>query len=222
MASKRRPRGYWNNFANLEAELRAFVDEHGEPGMMPTTEQLRAADHAILIWPINLYGGITAVAQRLGLATLRKPQRRRNYWLDFDNVKRELLAFIERQGEPGVMPTQAEMHAAGRFDLCHAMLRHGGEFQLAEQLGLRMARPRKPKGYWDAPGRLEEELLAYIVEHGTPGVLPYQQELERDGRSDLVHAIRLNGGSAAVAQRLGLAMRPVGRRKGQPTGSGAD
>jgi len=65
--------------------------------------------------------------------------------------------------------------------------------------------PAKPPGYWDDLAVLEQELLAFIAEHGTVGVMPTHAMLWSAGRGDLSGAMHRHGGVMAVAERLGLA-----------------
>ncbi len=64
--------------------------------------------------------------------------------------------------------------------------------------------PAKPPGYWDDIAVLERELLAFIAEHGAPGVMPTHTMLRSAGRGDLSRAMHQHGGIMAVAERLGL------------------
>ena len=68
-----------------------------------------------------------------------------------------------------------------------------------------MASKRKPNGYWDDFSNLECELLAFMEERGTPGVMPTASELIEAGRSDLASAVnKKHGGYLAVIEKLGL------------------
>src|SRR5438445_749981 len=149
-AYRKKPQGYWNDFANVERELLAFIEDHGTPGVMPTQDELTKTKRGDLKNAISKkHGGYPAVAERLGLefTCTAKP---RGYWSDFSNVERELLAFIKEHGTPGVMPTAAELAKAGRGDLTGAISNHhGGYLPVAEQLGLKLAYVAKPPGYWD-------------------------------------------------------------------------
>jgi hypothetical protein len=71
--------------------------------------------------------------------------------------------------------------------------------------------PAKPLRYWDDFAVLDRELLAFIAEHGQPGVMPKQKDLCQAGRADLSLAITRSGGQHAVAERLGL--RPADARR---------
>jgi hypothetical protein len=63
-------------------------------------------------------------------------KKQRGGWKEFDNVARELLAFIEKQGTPGVMPTEGELTKASQGSLLGAIKKHGGTHKVAEALGL--------------------------------------------------------------------------------------
>ncbi len=199
--TKRRA-GYWNDFENLKSAILAFIEEHGTHGVMPTESELKKVgrnDLAIAI--LRKHGGYRMVATRMALVFAYKISPR-NYWHDFSNIEREILNYIGSNGTEGVMPTQQELQKAGRSDLVSAIKKHGDYQAVAERLGLTYAKRRD--GYWDDPSNLERELLTYISEHGTPGVMPAHEELSKGGRSDLASAISTHGGYRVVAERFGL------------------
>jgi hypothetical protein len=68
-ADTRRPHNHWADFANLERELRAFLEEPGRPQGMPTLGELIAADRFDLHYAVQRHGGVRAVAERLGVQT---------------------------------------------------------------------------------------------------------------------------------------------------------
>jgi ribosomal protein L13E len=197
-----KPWGYWNDFAVLERELLAFIAEHGSPGVMPTHTTLRSAGRGDLSRAMHQHGGIMAVAQRLGLVydSRCKPPR---YWQDLAVIDRELLAFIAAHGEPGVMPTEASLTAAGRGDLANAISRAGGQYATAQRLGLRPADTRRAPNQWADFANLERELRAFVEEPGRPQRMPTLAELIAAGRFDLHYAVQRNGGVLVVAERLG-------------------
>jgi hypothetical protein len=116
----------------------AFIAAYGEAGVMPTKATLTAAGRGDLENAISRAGGQHAVAQRLGLrpADTRRPT---NQWADFDNLERELRAFVDEPGRPQRMPSLDELIAAGRFDLHYAVQRYGGVRVVAARLGWRTA-----------------------------------------------------------------------------------
>src|SRR5579859_2439315 len=129
--SMRRPRNYWTDFANVERELRAFIAEHGTPGVMPTPREMAAAGHSTLVEAIAKHGGQFAIAQRLNL-TGRPVNHSGTYWQDFNNVERELRAFLAKRTSPTLMPTQRDFHESGRADLLHGIWLHGGVSAVAQ------------------------------------------------------------------------------------------
>lgn len=67
MSHTKKAYGYWQNFENVEQELLELIEMHGTPGVMMTSEQLKALNRGDLMDAIMQHGGITAVAHRLGL-----------------------------------------------------------------------------------------------------------------------------------------------------------
>jgi hypothetical protein len=215
-----KPPGYWKEFASLERELLAFIEEHGVPGAMPTHRAMRSAGRLDLASGIRDHGGLVAVGERLGLAHRghRKPH---NYWKDPENIQRELLAFIAEHGEPGVMPKKREMEQAGRIDLSLAVTRSGGQHVVAERLGLRPADSRRAPNQWADFATLERELGAFIAEPGRPQRMPTLVELIAAGRFDLHYAIQRHGGVSQISGRLGLTTASKARPPRRQPGSGA-
>src|SRR5713226_6183770 len=63
-----RPRGYWQEFRNLQSELNAFIAEYKlNAQTMPSTTQLRRAKRWTILKAIHTYGGYSTVATQLGL-----------------------------------------------------------------------------------------------------------------------------------------------------------
>jgi len=203
MRHTRKPDHYWNDFSHLEREILDFIQLHGTLGIMPTQNELNQAGRGDLVGAIAHNGGVHIVADHAGLLLSfdKKPHR---YWQDFANVEHELLAFIEEHGTSGIMPTREELRKVGRHDLLGAITKHGGVFKVAERLHLQPSSTAKPNGYWNNFTNVEQELLAFIQEHGIAGVMPALEQLNKLGRSDLVSAIAKHGKSHTVAKRLGL------------------
>lgn len=137
-------------------------------------------------------------------------QHTSEYWNDFSRLEAELRAFMKAQGKPAVLPTQHALQVAGRADLVHAIRRHGGPRAVAERMGVEPSNRRKSYGYWRNFANLEAEIRAYAAASDAPDMMPTQEELQANGRSDMVNAIRRNGGFYSVADRLGLRRkRPI-------------
>ena len=196
MASVKKRNHYWNDFTKMTQEIHRFNEKHRISGRMPTDEELKKGNQGDLASALSRHGGQQIIAERLGLAYSKK---RKGYWEDFVNIERELLAFIEQRGTPGVMPTQIELFKAGLGSLNVAIQKHRGLLAVAERLKLKLAYTAKRAGYWDDFTNLARELLTFIKEYGTHNVMPSQQELMEATRSDLVNAIRRHGGQYFVA-----------------------
>src|SRR4028119_1449322 len=113
---------------------------------MPTQKELAKAGKSSLSFAIRKHGGWQLVAEnlRLELPCTAKPK---GYWEDFANVECELLAFIQKHGTSGVMPTNTKLQKAGKSSLSFAIHKHGGCQSVAERLGLTYTRKRE--GFWD-------------------------------------------------------------------------
>ena len=131
----RKPIGYWNDFANVEREIRAFIRDNGVEDVMPTYTEMTDAGRVNLAHAIRRHGGFPIVAERL---SLKRPNSGKpaGYWIDFTNVERELLSFLTEHGMDGIMPTVEELSNARRSDLASAISKHGGFPIVAERLGL--------------------------------------------------------------------------------------
>lgn len=197
----KKQQGYWDEFTNLKSELLDFIKEQGTQGVMPTAAELRKAGRNDIINALQKHRGHQSIAELLGLTYT---QKRRGYWNEFANLKRELVDFIQKHGTLGMMPTKTELQQAGRKDLIHGLDKHGGYQTVAELLGLEVVYTAKPSGYWDDFTNVERELLEFIGKQGTFGVMPTHGELQKARRTDLTVGIRKHGGYQSIAKRLAL------------------
>ena len=213
LTSTRKPANYWKNFAHVEQELLDFIAEYGTPGVMPIKAELFKAGRGDLAKAITkMHGGIEVVAERLGLQLPSYKRKKRGYWEDFANVTSQLQNFIAERGVSGFMPTQDDLRNAGLTSLTNAINLHGGMYAVAERLGLLLSHAQRPNGYWDDFTTVERELLAFVSERGTPGVMPSRNDLRQAGLHDLNGALEKHRGTAAVAKRLNLKpkIKPMG------------
>ncbi len=128
-------KGYWDDFANVEKELLAYIEKKGIDNRMPTNNELDAAGHSDLRGAIGRHGGFTQVAYRLGL-TSRYTDKPKGYLNNFSNLERELHAFIAEHRLGNSMPTKEYLIKAGRSDLARAIGIHGGVPIVGEKLAL--------------------------------------------------------------------------------------
>jgi hypothetical protein len=206
-----KPNGYRDDFANLEQELLAFIQEHGKQGVMPTHQEFSVTKRSDLLFAIHKHGGVATVRERLGLRT---PPKRPGPWDDFSRVEQELYTFMDTQGIAGVMPTREQLKQSGRGDLIAAIDTHGGSFAVAQRLQLQLTSGNKPNGYWDDFAHIEEAVKSFLITSSTPETMPTLAQLKQAGQGDLVTAIAKHGGVGAVAQRLGLQLGSFSRPNG--------
>ncbi len=196
--ASRRPCHYWEDPANLEQEIRAFIEAHGADPSMPTAHDLDAAGRADLAGAIASHGGYGAVAARLGLRSRYRP---RGYWADMAHVDAEVRAIWRELGQPAQLPGMSQLAALGPPGLPGAIYRHGGARAVAQRLGLRPW--RTPTRTWagDLPA-LARELRTFLRVQADPTRFPALATFRQAGRGDLVTAIRATGGGRAWAARL--------------------
>ncbi len=206
--------GFWNDFENVEKEIRSIAIAQDMIGVMPSVAQLTALGRSDLVSAIGKHGGFRTVAERLHLE--RKDRDKPfGYYNDFENVERELRAFITKYGIEGVMPTRNELASNGHSSLNGAIHKQGGFATVAKRLGLKQSNKDKPSGYWLNIENVERELRGFITEHGVEGIMPYGSELLAAGRGDLKDTIgKKHGGFRAVAKRFGLKYQDTRKHSG--------
>jgi len=232
-APSHKPKGYWDDWNNLERELKAEIDRQyvatngsvvKKAGVFPTQKQLEREDRTDLNSAIQLHGGFDAVRARFGLKPLQTPDR---YWKDPAKFTAEIRKEIEKEyvdergtvfKRAGEFPADSQLKAAGRSDLVNAIRKyHGGFNKVRMQFGFPVEQI-KPKGYWDDPSNLKRELKAeiekeYCDKDGTvlkkAGETPSLDQLKNAGCTALKAAIKSNGGLRRICYSLGLGAPPV-------------
>lgn len=123
-----RPMGYWQQWENVERELK---DLESELGHFPTQTDLKKKRKGSLQVALSKYhGGIKNVRKRLGyVEEVRKPMA---YWHNIENVKTELRKIIEIEGR---FPTGRRLSALGQSGLSRAINLHGGFSELKRLFG---------------------------------------------------------------------------------------
>jgi len=69
--SQRRPRGYWQNFDNVQKETRELMANQGILGRLPTFKEMKASGNLALSHAFSIHGGIQVVAERMGLLSVK-------------------------------------------------------------------------------------------------------------------------------------------------------
>lgn len=121
--------------------------EHGESGVMPTSEYLKEQGQHALYHAVRKHGGEAVVAERLGLKR-NKRRHADHHWGNIEALRLAIEQFTQQQGLPGKLPGKNLLARHRRYDLIGAIRRHGGWHKVARLLGLAEARPQKPDGYW--------------------------------------------------------------------------
>ena len=73
----RKPRGYWNEIANVEREVRLCIAERRlEPGVMPSRPQLEELGRFDIARALEKHGGAAGIARKIGLEEPRYRARK--------------------------------------------------------------------------------------------------------------------------------------------------
>lgn len=196
-ASNKKDDFFYDRFYNLAREVYSFVCEVGQESVMPSTALLKSEGRTDLAAAIFKHGGMAEVSKRLGL---QYRVRAKEAFKDWGMFQRNLIAFMERHGTLGEIPSSRTLYNFGRTDLYQAILHHGGTREVADRMGLK-------RKFWQDFHNVGQELVDFIAIHGTEGVMPTESEFLEVGRSALNVAIAKFGYSQ-VAQRLGLTEPP--------------
>lgn len=215
--SKRR-KYYWKDWARVEAEVRAFVQQRNSDAVytadrmkrttassagvrrMPSQRELRVAGRADLAEAIyDYHGGFREVAKKLGYVSNKKD----DFFYDhFYNLAKEVYNFVNEAGQESVMPCTSVLKAARRTDLSAAIIKFGGMAKVSQRLGLQYrVRTRDAFKDW---GVFSRSLRAFMKTHGSLNEVPSSRITLNYGRSDLHQAILHHGGARAVADRMGV------------------
>lgn len=81
MSYERKSRGYWKNPDNLRAEIASVAEQLGNPGVLPTHEELTQIGRTDLNSAISDNGGWTSVARKLGFSYSRQYNNPNDYFL---------------------------------------------------------------------------------------------------------------------------------------------
>ena len=183
----------------------------GSGGVMPRPEALAAAPE-LLRTAISVLGGAAAAAAAVGWAAAAKARKPRGYWDRLDNCSREISAFVADAGlPPGVLPSRAQLIAAGRSDLAKLPERWGGASALASALGYTpwgARRARMRGGVGAARGRVGYDIDGEDVDDEE--IEEEESEEEEDDRYARGRLLRSSEEAEEEEERSYLRRRPAG------------
>ena len=178
--------GYWTE-ETIISELKLAIDEAGH---FPTSEELNKMGIVGLVDAIATHGGLNYFREKMGHDTIQKSK---GYWTD-EIIISELKLAID---EAGHFPINDDLRKMGKGDLAAAIDKHGGLNYFREKMGYDTI--QKSKGYWTDETIISE--LKLVIEE--LGHFPNQKELNKMGKSDLIHAIIRNGGINYFREKMG-------------------
>ena len=92
-------------------EVRKLAEESGKPDLMPMQKEFVEYGRQDLRGAVGRFGGQSKVAELAGLTyqgQMVAPDGTRTYWTD-ERIKAFLHEVAEKEGHPGIMPTQFEV-----------------------------------------------------------------------------------------------------------------
>ncbi|XP_031473417.1 uncharacterized protein LOC116245933 isoform X1 [Nymphaea colorata] len=135
--------GLQRNIEILESELRKYIAEHGQEGLMPMRKQLRLDGRVDLEKAITRMGGFRHIASLMNLSLAYKHRKPKGYWDSLDNLHEEIVRFQRSWGmDPSFMPSKKSFERAGRYDLARALEKWGGLQEVSRLLSLKLRHPR--------------------------------------------------------------------------------
>ena len=243
----RRRNGYWEDPSHLDSEIESLINsswiemgeyyvnsmtqqvakrpmpERGSKRFMPTVSAVKAAKRWDLYEQIYRQGGFHETGKLLGRKIVSKAGRQAIV-ATRDELMQEIKEFMKERGNKEVLPTESELHQAGRSEIVRGIQRIVGGFgRLAEETG--MQTNRRPRSYWKNIENVVKEMQAFVAESAAveekseasddliPPKLPTQLELKAAARDDLIYAIRLHG-HAIVCRKCGMKEESRGLKKG--------
>jgi len=190
-----KPKGYWQNPENFEAEAREIVDKFGH---LPSKTGLGKNGYSSFCHAAHkYYGGLIKVRERLGLKRLHFSK---GHWKSFKTVRERLEGVV---GKLGHFPTQRELTGLGECALVGAITKyHEGLVSVAEKLGYETN--QRKRGYWKDWDNIERDLDKLTTELGH---FPSYQEIG-DNNNPLLRGIEHHhGGYNKVRGKKGLSPR---------------
>lgn len=143
-----------------------------------------------------------------------RPMKPYCYWRDFTNLQTELQPFIKGD----CLPSAKDLISIGRSDICRAVARHGGWYNVAFRLGVKTksAYKRELHGWNDMDNVLEElrRIMKIVIEDqgdSDNGAANQQRQnfiplrkyhIETFGKPGFMKAINKHGGFRYVLKEL--------------------
>lgn len=206
--------GGWQSLENIKEALFPLYES---TGVFPTTSKMRDAGLVGIEVAIRkVHGGADKVAKLFGWPKATVQWMPRDYFNDFENIRRAILAIVE----PGTneMPSQSAIKDNYAPGLLAAIYReHGGLRGVAKKLDLSPSKgctdaiDRAEHGAWNDYSKVLEAVKAMIPCDSNR--IPTVTEFRHAGMNGLYIAInQKHAGLDRVAKDLGLSRHPRGKK----------
>lgn len=229
LTTGRKPNGYWNELSNVEAalvEVNSQIPGRAGKRIMPTTSHLRDLGRLDLLAALSKHKGMKRVAEVLGWTCSRRKassvslnSRNRSNPPSGDSSSSTTMTIPTSPVQKSDLRTSSRnvtrlsslavncMHSPSLQSSTHDSSRNNGISAMRSKV------MRRPKSYWDDIAAVKSSISAFILEYGTPGVMPTEREFANANQSALRLAAQRHGGLAVVAEQMGLKFRKAPRRR---------
>ncbi len=194
----RNPKGYWDDFENIEALLIPICKELG---YMPSSKDIEKRGlHSLSRIGISKHGGMKNVAIKLGYQTYDEFVGRNsaNYWT-LENTVNEFVEFVSKE-KLSYFPSKKEFIALKKINLLNAIYKIGLQEFKKNKIITELNFPKKTKNYLWNEEKIVKQLQKVISDIG---FFPSSKKLDDLGLADLRGAISTNGGSQYYWKVLG-------------------
>jgi len=183
---QQKPRKYWNDEIIIK-KLKELINILGH---FPIHDEINLYNYIGLSATIQRHGGLNKYRKLLNYECEKVPN---GYWTD-ETIIQNLNKIIFKIDK---FPDNEYLMSINRWDLRTAIIRNGGFNKFTKLIGYDVL--RKPVGYW-TDETIETELTPIFNKIGH---FPTQNELSKIGRTDLMNAIKINGGLYKFYDKFG-------------------
>lgn len=191
-SSQTRSPGFWQNPANIEAELNKIIEKIGH---FPTQSELKTLHISAIHGAMLATGGVNSWREKLSQDIIKRED---GYWDKDENVEREIIRVLEEYNLAD-FPSAKQLKALGLIALAAGISRSGGFPKWRARLGFDLK--EKPKKYW-TPESVEKEAREFYEQYGELS----HEMLGKHRRFDLQVAAgrRYPGGLTTLKEKLGI------------------
>lgn len=211
--SERKPHGYWQDFKNVELELKKVIEQNG--GEIPSQDRIRELGFSSISTAIIKYhGGIKKVIKRMGLEASSHDSE---YWKDSNNVRREFEQILKKHPDlEGRIPSTWWLNNNGYGYVSYGILNNYGSITFVRGLFNQPLLSEQVESYnkYKSKKSVLDALKKIWEEHPEiDGQLPSSSWLRKNNYIHLDSSIsRHHGGAVKLREEIGLDWKKRGNK----------